>query len=249
MAGIEYDPTGLYHAGARYYSPILQRFLSEDSVRGKANMYLYAGNNPVTGSDVSGMAGDCPSGNCGITGGQENIPNDPSGLFALFDQILSALGLGGGTNSAPNYQRFLNAVTFGRFNGSVGLSDNVLVLGQSGQNLTLSADEPGGIKWVQSSTIGGDDPDFKLESPQREARIRELEQEVQNLPSGKERTRKLRKLQELRRRPSKQAHGADKIKGGSKLSIIPIIPEAPLAAEGAELPELLELLELGAFAL
>jgi RHS repeat-associated protein len=134
MAGIEYDPTGLYHAGARYYSPILQRFLSEDPVRGKANMYLYAGNNPVTGSDVSGMAGDCPSGNCGITGGQENIPNDPSGLFALFEEILSALGLGGGSNSAPNYQRFLNAVTFGRFNGSVGLQPTNVVVTQGGDS-------------------------------------------------------------------------------------------------------------------
>ncbi len=132
MAGIEYDPTGLYHAGARYYSPILQRFLSEDPVRGKANMYLYAGNNPVTGSDVSGMAGDCPSGNCGITGGQENIPNDPSGLFALFEEILSALGLGGGSNSAPNYARFQKAVAFGRFNATAGLQSYALVLAQTG---------------------------------------------------------------------------------------------------------------------
>src|SRR5581483_9680389 len=130
MAGIEYDPTGLYHAGARYYSPILQRFLSEDPVRGKANMYRYAGNNPVTGSDVSGMAGDCPSGNCGITGGQENIPNDPSGLFALFEEILS--GLGRGSNSAPNYARFQKAVAFGRFNATAGLQSYALVLAQTG---------------------------------------------------------------------------------------------------------------------
>ncbi len=253
MAGIEYDPTGLYHAGPRYYSPTLQRFLSEDPIRGKANMYSYAGNNPITGSDISGLQGDdCPLGDCagGGGGGQENAPCDSCGLIGLVASILQDIfGGGSGGNPAPNYQRFQNEIAFGRFNESVGLSDNVLVLGQSGQNLRLSTDELGGIKLVQSSTIGGDDPDFKLEGPQREARIRELEQEVQNLPSGKERTRKLRKLQELRRRPSKQAHGADKNKGSSKLSIIPIIPEAPLGAGEAELPELLELLELGASAL
>ncbi len=56
----------------------------------------------------------------------------PSGLFALFEEILSALGLGGGTNSAPNYARFQKAVAFGRFNDTAGISSNTLVLTQSG---------------------------------------------------------------------------------------------------------------------
>jgi len=56
MAGMEMDPTGLYHANARYYSPTPMRFLNEDPERGKANMYSYAGNNPVTSSDPSGMS-------------------------------------------------------------------------------------------------------------------------------------------------------------------------------------------------
>ncbi len=86
--------------------------------------------------------------------------------------------------------------------------------------------------WFSPVRSEENDPDFKLEGPQREARIRELEHEVQNLPNSKERTRKLGKLQELRRRPSRQAHGADKNKGSSKLSIIPIIPEAPWRQRG-----------------
>jgi RHS repeat-associated protein len=28
LAGMEFDPTGVYHAGARYYNPELQRFIS-----------------------------------------------------------------------------------------------------------------------------------------------------------------------------------------------------------------------------
>jgi RHS repeat-associated protein len=33
FAGMESDPTGLYHTLSRYYSPTLQRFLSEDPLR------------------------------------------------------------------------------------------------------------------------------------------------------------------------------------------------------------------------
>ena len=58
MAGIEIDPTGLYHANARYYSPALTRFVSEDPQRGKANMFTYAGNGPIGNSDISGMSED-----------------------------------------------------------------------------------------------------------------------------------------------------------------------------------------------
>ena len=53
MAGIEFDPTGLYHANARYYHPTLQRFISEDPARqggSGANLFTYAGNNPVGGA-------------------------------------------------------------------------------------------------------------------------------------------------------------------------------------------------------
>ncbi len=62
MAGIEFDPTGLYHANARYYHPTLQRFISEDPARqggSGANLFTYAGNSPVGGSDPSGLLCDC----------------------------------------------------------------------------------------------------------------------------------------------------------------------------------------------
>jgi RHS repeat-associated protein len=46
----EDDATGLYYYRARYYSPRLQRFISEDpiGIAGGINLYAYVGNNPVS---------------------------------------------------------------------------------------------------------------------------------------------------------------------------------------------------------
>src|SRR5262249_49375637 len=60
MSGIEYDTnTALYHMMARFYSPTLQRFLSEDPIGyegGDPNFFAYSGNNPISGSDPSGLS-------------------------------------------------------------------------------------------------------------------------------------------------------------------------------------------------
>jgi RHS repeat-associated protein len=55
-AGRENEGNGLYFNRARYYSPMLQRFISEDpiGVRGGINLYAYADNSPVTLRDPSG---------------------------------------------------------------------------------------------------------------------------------------------------------------------------------------------------
>jgi RHS repeat-associated protein len=54
--GRELDATGLYYYRARYYFPIIQRFLSEDPVRFESgiNFYRYVGNSPVNSVDPSG---------------------------------------------------------------------------------------------------------------------------------------------------------------------------------------------------
>jgi RHS repeat-associated protein len=56
--GRENDGTGLYYYRARYYSPNLQRFISEDPIGflgGDANLYAYAANSPTNFIDPSGQ--------------------------------------------------------------------------------------------------------------------------------------------------------------------------------------------------
>ena len=61
--GRENDGTGLFYYRARYYSPELQRFVSEDPIRldgGDTNFFAYVRNRPTTLTDPSGKsAGGC----------------------------------------------------------------------------------------------------------------------------------------------------------------------------------------------
>jgi len=56
----ENDGTGLYYYRARYYDPVLKRFISEDPIgmMGGANFYAYARLNPLTFTDSFGLATD-----------------------------------------------------------------------------------------------------------------------------------------------------------------------------------------------
>jgi RHS repeat-associated protein len=74
--------TGLYLLRARYYDPAAARFLSEDPLgyrAGDANLYRYAGNDPVNGVDPSGLqvepppCGDPTGAACDIKGELEEI--------------------------------------------------------------------------------------------------------------------------------------------------------------------------------
>ena len=53
----ESDRTGLYFYCARYYHPVLQRFVSEDPIglEGGINLYAYVGNNPIGFADPLGL--------------------------------------------------------------------------------------------------------------------------------------------------------------------------------------------------
>ena len=63
--GQEFDlETGLYFYDARYYDPDTGRFLAEDPLAfagGDANLYRYAGNNPVTFVDPTGLSFSRPT--------------------------------------------------------------------------------------------------------------------------------------------------------------------------------------------
>ncbi|MEX0744027.1 MAG: RHS repeat-associated core domain-containing protein [Phycisphaeraceae bacterium] len=55
--GRENDGTGLYYYRARYYDPVLKRFVSEDPIglRGGINVASYVGGNPVSFADPEGL--------------------------------------------------------------------------------------------------------------------------------------------------------------------------------------------------
>jgi len=54
--------TNLYYYRARYYDPIVGRFLTEDPTRYRAgtNFYVYASNNPITFNDPMGTCPQMP---------------------------------------------------------------------------------------------------------------------------------------------------------------------------------------------
>jgi len=57
FTGRENDNTGLYYYRARYYHPVLQRFISEDPIEfagGDVNLYAYTFNSPTNFTDPSG---------------------------------------------------------------------------------------------------------------------------------------------------------------------------------------------------
>ena len=53
--GVQTDANGLYYMRARYYSPEIGRFINEDPVRDGLNWYEYAGGNPISRVDPSGL--------------------------------------------------------------------------------------------------------------------------------------------------------------------------------------------------
>jgi RHS repeat-associated protein len=89
--GRENDGTGLYYYRARYYSPEMQRFVSEDPIglEGGINLREYAFNNPINYVDLLGLQG-CGQGS-GI--GDWLVPDYPMGhnFKKCCDEIASSM--------------------------------------------------------------------------------------------------------------------------------------------------------------
>ncbi|MBI5043378.1 MAG: hypothetical protein HZC10_06035 [Nitrospirae bacterium] len=89
--GRENDGTGLYYYRARYYSPELQRFISEDPARfsGGINFYAYVENNPSNYIDPHGLlAQNCSSLGCIPTSLWREVSREPIGDWELYNYKL-----------------------------------------------------------------------------------------------------------------------------------------------------------------
>jgi len=120
FTGYEYDSeTCLDYAFARYYSPRLGRFLSTDPVGGSTgdlqshNAYAYTHNNPLNGTDPSGMVDCHPEEGCWVFGtyfgpgnpGNGCSPSDASCEGNGGIGIGIAIGIGGGAGGSPSGTR------------------------------------------------------------------------------------------------------------------------------------------------
>ncbi|HEY0367928.1 MAG TPA: TIGR02269 family lipoprotein, partial [Pyrinomonadaceae bacterium] len=96
--GRENDNTGLYFNRARYYSPKLQRFISEDPLGftpGDTNLYSYVGNGPVNWADPLGLDKEGGSWLDNLQMGLDLAGFIP-GLGDVLDLVNGAISLGRG---------------------------------------------------------------------------------------------------------------------------------------------------------
>jgi RHS repeat-associated protein len=99
--GREDDGTGLYYYRARYYSPSMQRFISEDPsgfAAGDTNLYAYVANDPINSIDPSGLCsvsavpGSGSGQRCRVTTPDfDGFASDPR-LAPAFDFFVSQFG-------------------------------------------------------------------------------------------------------------------------------------------------------------
>ena len=66
--GVMTDANGLINMRARYYNPLTMRFLNSDPAMDGLNWYAYAGGNPISNSDPSGLAANISIGYTQVPG-------------------------------------------------------------------------------------------------------------------------------------------------------------------------------------
>ncbi len=117
--GYVYDAeTGLYYANARYYSPQLGRFISQDPsgfAAGDSNLYRFVGNHPTYATDPTGLY----EGGSAFTQGTGSYGSGSGGSSSLIAPWLN-LGSGGAGNSADASPTSLTGSTGSSGSGGSG---------------------------------------------------------------------------------------------------------------------------------
>ena len=142
--GREDDGTGLYYYRARYYNPVLQRFVSEDPIglSGGINAYSYAINNPLSYVDPTGKLIWILVG--ALVGEVSNIAGQliqNGGHWDQIDpwQVVVATGAGGAAGGFGAWSSQLNAIYQPVANGLAGATINAAQAALTGQNVSQNA--------------------------------------------------------------------------------------------------------------
>ena len=119
--GRELDATGLYFYRARYYSPTLQRFVSEDPVGflGGANLYRYVSNRPTDLTDPHGL----------LTPVDTAIAAGAGAILAVGAQVISDIGNG----ERSSVSTYIGAIAGGAVAGAITVNSfNPAIAGAAG---------------------------------------------------------------------------------------------------------------------
>ncbi|MDE6420827.1 MAG: hypothetical protein K2K87_09910 [Lachnospiraceae bacterium] len=171
--GQQYDEfTEQYYLRARYYNPVLGRFMQEDVYQGDGlNLYAYCGNNPVVYCDLSGYAetplsddGCPPQGNIAKNDNDEGgVETDPFLPDSYYEDNRLPKFVSPGTESLPKYDEFGNLIQikyyddYGREIGWVDFTDH-------GYPLEHSSPHWHEVQWNAQYPIGGYKIDHRFDT-------------------------------------------------------------------------------------
>lgn len=157
-AGREADTATLYYYRARYYSPELGRFLSEDPMGfggGQANFYAYAEESPLIYTDPYGLwtlqFGFSYSGSIGswTFGGSLGLALDGCGTLATYDEVGTGVGVGEDIEGGLS----IHATSGDTVQDLSGLFNNAAV--SSGDGLGATLDGVAGYGANHQPVVGG----------------------------------------------------------------------------------------------
>jgi RHS repeat-associated protein len=168
--GREWDKeTGLYFYRARYYDPMVGRFISKDPIGfagGDVNLYGYVQNNPINWIDPFGLK------KCGCI----EVPVAPAGAD-INSNIREARNRSGAIvwfylqvrNKGPwdykqkgkAYQDFGN-FNFGATGAALGISENILLRGAGWAQQRARTSRPEYGTWTEGAPYGDDPADQEL---------------------------------------------------------------------------------------